>query len=1001
MGECGAHLAMAGKERSKARVGEGSQAFWAGGTGSFELVVEFRRMRGSFTMEVADVSRRKDEGVMSAKCAGELGLACGPACWFWSPSGGTGQWRPGVECFRRRGQSGGGWAANGSGRRRRATRGRRISGWDGDLVRGAGGSEGIGKYRFRGGRGRGRVFVGAVSGAASAEGRLTGPEAGAASEGRGRDSLGVPPTEVPPAAAGMRVGLGRFRVGGGACAVGGPSVGLGGGDRRLAHEEGGGQSVALRGRGSAGVSQAATNTSPASRWHWCIVLSLTAIAAVSGGSGCEGGLANPGAGAGGAWSYGTGPAAGQWPLAVPREPDLGSRGAASAEYVPHVVSGQIVDRVTRRPVANARVALGWKWSLDTEQCIADARGKFRLPVSRVEFDRGFALRLEAPGYSLADRFARARWHAPETCLEIALSPGASAEGQVVGPNGDGLAGAVVFLAPEPQPQVESLPAIRTVADERGFFRFASCVGHGRGYRVAAMAADLVPFSVFFVGPTAGLQVPLKRPGRRVEVCLEDLKTRPVAEARIRILADTLSLRDNEDQGGTPEDTEEEKAIRLAFSMIGFVSDSHGKANVFLPSSHRPSFYARKIDEHDSLISEPCSERWERNRVYMTLVSPMSDCVRLLIADPSGSPLSNRLLVVCTRRENGFDSWTLRTDAAGHLLLCGLGKSQIFVLDRVGIAGPLDLSSSGERTVSVSLRRGAEVRVQLRSRDGRPAAGLPLEIWWRYSVPFYAETDEEGWAVFWNVYPFEEGYSLECDRFVVIPERITLDPQRQDPQLFRAEILSEGPWAFVRGLCVDPDGVPLSEGSVELFVGGRREAAQALTPWNEGRFLLRLPASRVSGELPPPCYVCAVTSPYVSCQEVTRPLVGGPGESMTLRAREAGSLSGRIEHADGRPYRGIVGVVAWDSSGEPGPEGEFWRPSPEMARTDELGRFDLRWVPAGFPVAVAVRRAPGEWGSTKLEAACAVSAKVILGAGEERDMGLLLVRGGQASADEQR
>jgi RNA polymerase sigma-70 factor (ECF subfamily) len=119
---------------------------------------------------------------------------------------------------------------------------------------------------------------------------------------------------------------------------------------------------------------------------------------------------------------------------------LAAEGASELDVrlVPVTVSGEVVDRTTKEPIAGARV------HACSQLGRADSLGRFRLTVGRSEKGDGCVV-ADAPGYALA--IAQLKDGSSErTGLRLLLGPGVTLHGRVVGEDGAPVADAEVSIS---------------------------------------------------------------------------------------------------------------------------------------------------------------------------------------------------------------------------------------------------------------------------------------------------------------------------------------------------------------------------------------------------------------------------------------------------------------------------------------------------------------------------------------------------------------------------
>lgn len=193
-----------------------------------------------------------------------------------------------------------------------------------------------------------------------------------------------------------------------------------------------------------------------------------------------------------------------------------------------------------------------------------------------------------------------------------------------------------------------------------------------------------------------------------------------------------------------------------------------------------------------------------------------------VIDSAGSPVPDAAVVVGAQQT--------KSGPSGEFSLAGLAPGRYAIEARKGplVGGPLAVQLSSDREVTLVLRRGAELRVEVVSSvDQKPIANADVRIsllsMYDHAGEQAARTDGTGIATFPGVTLVAHTIWVSADGFAERAD--TVDPMHVTGSTlpFRIEL---APGVMVRGRVVDAEtGQPIANAAVEGVAGDHREGAR--------------------------------------------------------------------------------------------------------------------------------------------------------------------------------
>jgi hypothetical protein len=244
-----------------------------------------------------------------------------------------------------------------------------------------------------------------------------------------------------------------------------------------------------------------------------------------------------------------------------------------------------------------------------------------------------------------------------------------------------------------------------------------------------------------------------------------------------------------------------------------------------------------------------------------------------------------------------------------------------------------------------LRRGADVRGDVRGEDSRPIAGAEVEGIWYSSQgaaqSALARTDRSGGFVLHGIDPIAELNLTAWDGFAASP--VVAGRAAAAEQGPIALTLSPKGTAPLAGRVVDAAGRPIAGAAVRLwrqlrFKNGRIVLADPIAA-GDGGFVLHPGADgrfRARGRFPAAgeYYVEATAPGRLSARSAAVPIARESDKPSVLVLRRVRTAEGRVVDRQGRPIAGAVVRQSGDG------------PMPTEAVTDDDGRFHLPGVIEG-------------------------------------------------------
>ena len=195
-----------------------------------------------------------------------------------------------------------------------------------------------------------------------------------------------------------------------------------------------------------------------------------------------------------------------------------------------------------------------------------------------------------------------------------------------------------------------------------------------------------------------------------------------------------------------------------------------------------------------------------------------------VIDSAGTPVQGALVAI------GKPAVHVRSGAKGEFAIANLLPGRYALEARKGplVGGPLSVQLSSDREVTLVLRRGAALRVEVVSaQDGAPVPNAEVKIsllsMYDHGGEQQARTDAAGIATFEGVTLVAHTIWVGADGFVEKAD--TVDPMHVEGSALRMRI-ELAPGITVRGRVVDADtGQPVEGAVIESLRGDHREGAR--------------------------------------------------------------------------------------------------------------------------------------------------------------------------------
>lgn len=225
-------------------------------------------------------------------------------------------------------------------------------------------------------------------------------------------------------------------------------------------------------------------------------------------------------------------------------------------------------------------------------------------------------------------------------------------------------------------------------------------------------------------------------------------------------------------------------------------------------------------------TDPLAQRLAAIRKASSALAPAlpRHQLRGRVIDSAGTPVAGALVAI------GQPAKQTRSGAQGEFAIADLLPGRYAVEARKGalVGGPLAVQLAGDREITIVLRRGAELRVEVVSaQDQKPVANADVRIsllsMYDHGGEQQARTDAAGIATFEGVTLVAHTIWVGAEGFVDRAD--TVDPMHVTGTAlkFRMELT---PGITVRGRVVDADnGHPIAGAAIEAIKGDHREGAR--------------------------------------------------------------------------------------------------------------------------------------------------------------------------------
>jgi hypothetical protein len=534
--------------------------------------------------------------------------------------------------------------------------------------------------------------------------------------------------------------------------------------------------------------------------------------------------------------------------------------------------------------------------------------------------------------------------------------GGAIAGRVLGPEGRGLAEAVVVLQREPRreerfpvPVPPLVPLLRS-SDRQGNFRFD---GLGAGeYSVTASAPGLLGAARAGIAVTSaavtGIDLRLGRGGVLLSGRVFDASGGTIGGARV--LVETVGAR----PGG-------------GFGSLGLFateSDGQGRYQLLLaPGRQQLRASASGYTEAQARLDlrAPATQDFR--------LEPAAQIGGRVVTREGRQPVAGaQVVAVPSERRLRLFYGPVITDQEGVFRIDGLPADGYRLVARQGtrVGGtsqPIALASAAAvEDVLIEVAPGAAVAGTIRSQAGKPIAGARVQagsqdvtLYW--AGRGFATSDGDGRYRMEGLPPGEHRLSVEADGF--IDERTELDLQGAVTRDF---VLGEG--AELSALVLTPSGRPAAgawvSASTELRVGGSGGDGDGGVTDAEGRFRFK--------RLEPGLLTVQARLGDALGRVGPQPFERGSPTQVTVRLAPGARISGRVRWDDGKPAAGVEvqshGSGRGDSAApaRSGPDGAFslgpFFAGPIEVQAQVAGEMTT-WGPGGGPEQAEVTLTPGE------------------------------------------